>query len=48
MGCFNLVIERLLISGNRVKAGDEIAFGFNLVIERLLISGQAGQPGTQG
>ena len=37
---FNLVIERLLISGYRGRAVGKRAWkGFNLVIERLLISG---------
>ena len=37
---FNLVIERLLISGVvRMPGGQQTLSGFNLVIERLLISG---------
>ena len=43
--CFNLVIERLLISGfQQVGAGQFQARSFNLVIERLLISGERGLP----
>ena len=38
---FNLVIERLLISGSRWELGHRNpSLGFNLVIERLLISGR--------
>ena len=37
---FNLVIERLLISGqDRTHPKADAGTGFNLVIERLLISG---------
>ena len=36
---FNLVIERLLISGQARLTDAELNLGFNLVIERLLISG---------
>ena len=36
---FNLVIERLLISGLNATAPFEYDLSFNLVIERLLISG---------
>ena len=40
--CFNLVIERLLISGSsRPQYSNHPAMRFNLVIERLLISGFA-------
>ena len=37
---FNLVIERLLISGQQVVRANSPPESFNLVIERLLISGQ--------
>ena len=37
---FNLVIERLLISGQAWDREYPLSPGFNLVIERLLISGQ--------
>ena len=38
---FNLVIERLLISGLAPRnSGKSTCLGFNLVIERLLISGE--------
>ena len=37
--CFNLVIERLLISGHPRNLGEGYLRCFNLVIERLLISG---------
>ena len=40
MICFNLVIERLLISGVIGISRDLRAASFNLVIERLLISGR--------
>ena len=39
LGSFNLVIERLLISGEGFDRVMEVNVGFNLVIERLLISG---------
>ena len=40
---FNLVIERLLISGwHRFLSVSRLPPGFNLVIERLLISGYGG------
>ena len=40
---FNLVIERLLISGqDKGKLKTSLSMRFNLVIERLLISGQNG------
>ena len=38
-GCFNLVIERLLISGALHQSCPHTVISFNLVIERLLISG---------
>ena len=42
---FNLVIERLLISGHRLHSHREaLSSGFNLVIERLLISGEVHGP----
>ena len=40
IGCFNLVIERLLISGTLGLSNVFPVIGFNLVIERLLISGR--------
>ena len=42
--CFNLVIERLLISGLHQGFTNSILSRFNLVIERLLISGHAANP----
>ena len=42
--CFNLVIERLLISGGLTEVGAKKNRCFNLVIERLLISGSPPRP----
>ena len=43
---FNLVIERLLISGAVLRIAKACGYCFNLVIERLLISGHEDAPGS--